>query len=161
ASPNYDFLWTVRDFPKLAWVYDTPYFLFNKTKKDATVPDGELVGYTKDYEVRRLRAPGIVSPVQGTGALPPGPARAGSGTRIAALNWLKSDIAYLDRVLAYDGFGGPGDAPDATVLKAFRQDSPGDEADIAAEVDVHKPSTFVARESWHPRWHAFVDGVEV
>jgi hypothetical protein len=28
------------------------------------------------------------------------------------------------------------------------------------EVEVAQPTTFVARESWHPRWHAYIDGVE-
>ena len=81
--------------------------------------------------------------------------------RNAAINWLRSDVAMKDHVLAYDGYGGPGAAPQATVRRAFRQDSPGDRADIIAEVDVTAPTTFVARESWHPRWHAYVDGVEV
>ena len=24
-----------------------------------------------------------------------------------------------------------------------------------------QPTTFMARESWHPRWHAYIDGEEV
>jgi hypothetical protein len=46
------------------------------------------------------------------------------------------------------------------VLRSFRQDSPGDAADIIAEVDVSSTTTFMARESWHPRWHAYIDGKE-
>ncbi|MBX3155563.1 MAG: hypothetical protein KF773_06170 [Deltaproteobacteria bacterium] len=159
ASPNYDFVWSVRDFHKLAWVFDTPYFVFERS--NVNQPEGETIGTTEHYEVRRHRTNGLVVPVQITGILPGGPIRSGSPTREAAINWLKSDLPYKDHVLAYDGFGGPGSAPDATVIRAFRQDSPGDEADILAEVEVRQPSTFIARESWHPRWHAYIDGVEV
>jgi hypothetical protein len=160
ASPNYDFVYTVREFPKLAWVYDTPLFLFAKANGNA--PEGEVLGETARYELRRLPAPGIVSPIQVTGVLPEGPSRAGNTVRIAALDWMKSDAPLSDHHLAYFGYGGLFQAPDAKVLRAFRVDpSPGDLADIYADVDVKQPTTFVARESWHPRWHAYVDGDEV
>ena len=160
ASPNYDFVYTVREFPKLAWVYDTPLFLFAKANGNA--PEGEVLGETARYELRRLPAPGIVSPIQITGVLPEGPSRAGNNVRIAALDWMKSDEPLSDHHLAYFGYGGLFQAPDAKVLRAFRVDpSPGDLADIYADVDVTQPTTFVARESWHPRWHAYVDGDEV
>jgi hypothetical protein len=156
ASPNYDFLWTVKDFPKTSWVYDAPILVFAKSNA-ATMPVGDEVLETKNYQVRRLPSPGLVSPVQITGKLPPGrkPARA------QAIAWLRTDQPLKDHVLAYDGFGGPGGEPHGTVVRAFRQDSPGDAADIYAEVDVTEPTTFMARESWHPRWHAYVDRVEV
>ncbi len=161
ASPNYDFVYTVREFPKLAWVYDVPLFLFAKKSKDKDVPDGEVLGQTENYELRRLPAPGIVSAIQITGVLPEGESRASSPVRIAALDWLKSDAPLNDQHLAYFGNGDAGNAPNAKILRAFAVDpSPGDTADIYAEVEVTTPSTFVARESWHPRWHAYIDGVE-
>ncbi|HEY5933129.1 MAG TPA: hypothetical protein VIU61_00760, partial [Kofleriaceae bacterium] len=43
-------------------------------------------------------------------------------------------------------------------VRSWRTDSPGDDADIHAELDVKAPSTFVIRESWHPRWRAYIDG---
>jgi len=156
ASPNYDFLWTVKEFAKNAWVYDAPILVFEKTHVDK-MPVGEEILETKNYQARRLPAPGLVSPVQITGTLPPGrkPAHA------AALAWLKTDLPLKDHVLVYDGFGGPGVEPHGTVARAFRQDSPGDAADIYAEVDVTEKTTFMARESWHPRWRAYLDRVEV
>nr|MBA2540201.1 hypothetical protein [Deltaproteobacteria bacterium] len=160
ASPNYDFVYSVREFPKLAWVYDVPLFLFAKASGGA--PDGEKLGETSRYELRKLPAPGIVSPIQITGVLPEGESRAGSAVRLAAIEWLKSSDPLSDHHLAYFGEGGLFQAPDAKVLRAFRVDpSPDELADIYAEVDVKQPTTFVARESWHPRWHAYVDGVEV
>jgi len=160
ASPNYDFVYSVREFPKLAWVYDTPLFVY--AKKNGNAPPGEVIGSTANYELLRLPAPGIVSPIQITGVLPEGESRAGSPVRKAAIDWLKSDAPLSDHHLAYAGYGGPGPAPDAKVLRALSVDpSPGDMADIYAEVEVHQPTTFVARESWHPRWHAYVDGTEV
>jgi hypothetical protein len=156
ASPNYDFLWSVKDFPKNAWVYDAPILVFLKSNA-ATMPVGDEILETKHYQARRLPSPGLVSPVQITGTLPPGrkPARA------AAIAWLRTDLPFKDHVLVYDGFGGPGGEPHGTVARAFRQDSPGDDADIYAEVDVTETTTFMARESWHPRWHAYIDRVEV
>jgi len=156
ASPNYDFLWTVRDFTKNAWVYDAPILVFEKTNA-SSMPAGDQIFETKHYEVRRLPAPGLVSPVQITGTLPPGRMPA----RTAAIAWLKTDLPQKAHVLVYDGFGGPGAEPHGTVTRAFRQDSPGDAADIYAEVDVTETTTFMARESWHPRWHAYLDRVEI
>ncbi|MEO8700469.1 MAG: hypothetical protein ABI867_10515 [Kofleriaceae bacterium] len=161
ASPNYDFLWSVRDFPKLAWVYDTPLFEFARSSA-STAPEGEVLGQTRRYELRRLPAPGLVSPVQVTGTLPAGESRAGSPVRVAAIEWLKSQAPMDDQFLAYDGNGSAGPPPAAKVIRAFAVDpSPGDTADIYADVEVEQATTFVARESWHPRWHAYVDGVEV
>ena len=52
----------------------------------------------------------------------------------------------------------PGDAPTQRIT---RQASPGDAPDIIAEVAPTVPSTYVIRESWHPRWKVFVDGAAV
>jgi hypothetical protein len=154
ASPNYDFLWnTNKDFTRTSWVYDAPYLVFQKTNA-AQMPAGTEVLETENYMVRRLPAPGLVSPVEVTGTLPAGRKPA----RTAAITWLRSDDALKDRVLAYDGSGGHGEPPHGTVTRSFRQDSPGDQADIYAEVDVTGSTTFMARESWHPRWHAYIDG---
>ncbi len=155
ASPNYDFLWTNRDFAKNAWLYDAPYLVF-ATSNVASMPKGEDLGHTQDISVRRLATPGLVSPVQITGTLPPGRKAA----KVDALAWIKSDLPLKDHMLAYDGFGDAGDPPAGKTLRAWHQESPGDAADIVAELEVEKPTTFVVRESWHPRWHAYIDGDE-
>lgn len=160
ASPNYDFLWSVRDYTKNAWVYDAPYMQLDKSR-GANLPVGDVVVETEGYVVRRLPAPGLVSPIQITGVLPEGPSKANSEVRKAAITWLRSDLPLKNRHLAYHGSGLAGPPPMGTVLRSWRQDSPGDEADIVALLDVTAPTTFVARESWHPRWHAYVDGAEV
>jgi hypothetical protein len=156
ASPNYDFLWTVKDFAKNAWVYDAPIVVFQKSNADKS-PKGPTIFETKNYRAIRLPAPGLVSPVQVTGALPAGdkPAHA------AAIAWFKTDEPTKDRVLAYPGSGAAGPAPHGSVTRAVQQDSPGSAPDIHAEVEASAPTTFMARESWHPRWHAFVDGAPV
>ncbi len=158
ASPNYDFLWnTSKDFLRNAWVYDAPYLVTEKAKS-VVIPGEQVVFETKDYTVRRLPAPGLVSPVQVTGTLP---ACTKKSVRAAALDWFRSPQALEDRVLAYQGSGGAGGPPHGRVVRAYRQDSPGDAPDIVAEVDATAPTTFMARESWHPRWHAYIDGHEV
>ena len=159
ASPNYDFLWTYRDHVKNAWIYDAPYLVFDKGRGQR-MPLGDTVGGTEHYEIRKLPTPGLVSPVQVTGVLPPGYKNKGKG-HLAALAWEKTEAPLQDKVLAYDGFGGVGPAPHGHTIRAWRQDSPGSDADIVAEVQADAPTTFVIRESWHPRWHAYVDGNEM
>jgi len=159
ASPNYDFLWTNRDHVKNAWIYDAPYVVFDKARGQR-MPVGDTVGTTANYEIRKLPAPGLVSPVQVTGVLPPGYSNTGVGHK-AALEWIKSDAPMKDEVLAYAGSGGPGPAPKGRTLRSWEQDSPGSEADIVADVEADAPTTFTIRESWHPRWHAYIDGNEV
>ncbi|MBV8761143.1 MAG: hypothetical protein JO257_27855 [Deltaproteobacteria bacterium] len=159
ASPNYDFLWTYRDYVKNAWIYDAPYLVFDKSRGQK-MPVGDTVGGTDAYEIRRLPSPGLVSPVQVTGTLPPGYRNTEPGHK-AALEWEKTEAPMKDQVMAYAGSGGAGPEPKGKTLRSWRQDSPGSEADIVAEVQADAPTTFVIRESWHPRWHAYVDGNEV
>ena len=189
ASPNYDYLWYAvsqwHDYSKTSWLYDAPYLVFLKSAgvklapgdtllitrtkkpvlddpndKNAFWPKVHLVDAPGSYEVRKLPSPGLVSPIQITGILPPGN-RKGQPGREAALAWLKSDGPLADHMLAYDGSGPETDVPSGRTLKSWRQMSPGDDADIVAQVDADKPTTFVIRESWHPRWRAYVDGTEV
>jgi len=156
ASPNYDFVWsTSKEYLKNAWVFSAPYLVFQKSN-GSKMPAGEQVFETKNYLVRRLPAAPLISAVEITGTLPPGRKAA----HTAAIAWYRTDEPTKDRVLAYDGSGGPGGPPRATVVRARRQDSPGDAPDLVAEVDARAPTTIMARESWHPRWHAYVDGVE-
>ena len=162
ASPNYDFLWTVKDFAKNAWVYDAPIVVFQKSNAEKS-PKGPTILETKNYRAIRLPSPGLVSPVQITGTLPVDQKAA----HAAAIAWFKTDEPTLDRVRIYPsaalGFdfvaGFP--APHGTVTRAVQQDSPGRTPDIYAEVEAREPTMFMARESWHPRWRAFVDGAPV
>jgi hypothetical protein len=158
ASPNYDFLWTYRDFVKNAWIYDAPYVVFDKAR-GAKMPVGETVGGTDNYTILRLPSDGLVSPVHITGTLPPGYHNGEPGHK-AALDWTRTDAPLKDEVLGYAGTD-PGPEPHGKTIRSWRQPSPGNEADIVAEVDDEAPTTFVVRESWHPRWHAYVDGNEV
>jgi hypothetical protein len=138
-------------------VYDAPYLVVPKTNAPA-IAGATTVFETKDYAVRRMPAPGLVSPVEVTGALPAGLRPA---VHAAALTWFRSDQPLKDRVLEYPttaGLGGLRVAPHASVTGARRQDSPGDAPDIVAEVDATAPTTIMARESWHPRWRAYIDG---
>jgi hypothetical protein len=159
ASPNYDFLWTQRDYVKNAWIFDAPYLVF-ATARGKNMPIGETLGATANFEVRKLPSPGVVSPVHVTGVLPPGYSHKEAGHK-KALEWIKGEQPMKSEVLAYDGFGGAGDVPHGRTIRSWHQDSPGDDADIVAELDVQAPTTFTVRESWHPRWHAYLDGEEI
>lgn len=160
ASPNYDFLWTQRDYAKNAWIFDAPYLVF-ATAQGSKITVGEIIAKTVNYEVRKLPSPGLVSPVHVTGTLPPGYSHKEQGHK-KALEWVKSEQPMKDEVLAYAGFERGNNAPPAgRTLSARRQDSPGSEPDFVAELDVERMTTFAVRESWHPRWRAFLDGREV
>lgn len=160
ASPNYDFLFSVRDVAKNAWVFDAPYFVFEKSKA-VGLPVGEVVFETPRYLVRRLPTAGLVTPIQITGVMPGGPVKKDTEARKAALAWMRTGMPLENRHLAYAGSGPKTEPPAGKTLRSWRQDSPGDEADIVAEVEVTAPTTFVIRESWHPRWRAYVDGKPV
>jgi len=160
ASPNYDFVWSVRDFKKLAWVYDTPYLTYNKDKQ-VGLAEGPVIAESTTFAMRRLPTDSLVAPIQVVGILEGGRTGAGSPARAAAIAWLRGDQPYKNLHLGYAGYGGKTDVPHGRVLRAWRQDSPGDQADIVADVEVTAPTTFVIRESWHPRWHAYVDGKEI
>lgn len=157
SSPNYDFLWTNRDLAKSAWTYDAPYLVFQRTSSQR-MPPGETILQTDHYELRKLRAPGLVSPMHVVGVLPAG-YRTGELGHVMSLAWGKTSLGSADRVLAFAGWGGVGPAPQGRVIQARRQHSPGGTADIVAEVEAAGTTTFGVRESWHPRWRAFVDGI--
>jgi hypothetical protein len=160
ASPNYDFLWTQRDYVKNAWIFDAPYLVFMRSL-GSKMPVGQTIGLTLNYEVRRLPTPGLVSPVHVTGVLPPGYSHKEQGHK-EALKWIKGDQPMRDEVLAYVGSEGMNRAPPGgRTLRAWRQDSPGSDPDIVAEVEVTHMTTFTVRESWHPRWHAYLDDTEI
>jgi hypothetical protein len=157
ASPNYDAVWTERDAVKDAYVFDAPLVLLDKARASEIV-SGEVIASTEHYQLRLLNSPGLVSPVEVTGELPDGRVAA----HTAALAWLKTPQPMKDRVLAYVGSrAGLSTPPAGHVVSYRRQLSPGDEPDIVAEVEATAPTTFMVRESWHPRWRAFVDGAEV
>jgi hypothetical protein len=164
ASPNYDYLWWLvaqqKDYVKTAWIFDAPYLVF-MTSLGSKMPIGETIGKTVDYEVRRLPSPGLVSPVQVTGVLPPGYSHKEPGHK-KALEWMKGESPMKDEVLAYVGSEhGNSEPPAGRTIRSWRQDSPGSDPDIVAEVEVERTTTFTVRESWHPRWHVYIDDDEV
>jgi hypothetical protein len=160
ASPNYDFLWSQRDYVKNAWIFDAPYLVF-MTSLGSKLPLGQTLAKTPNYEVRRLPTPGLVSPVHVTGVLPPGYSHKERGHK-KALEWIRGEQPMKDEVIAYEGWSaGNMDPPAGRTLRSWRQDSPGSDPDIVAEVEADKTTTFTIRESWHPRWHAYIDDAEV
>lgn len=159
SSPNYVFLWEEKDITRTAWIFDGPYVMFARANA-AKIPDGETVVETPSLAVRRLPSPGLVSPVTIVGTLPPGRFAA----RAAALEWMRGPGPMNDELRQYAGGpplpAAPATPTDAPTLRITRQASPGDAPDIIAEVAPAAPTTYVIRESWHPRWKVFVDGVQ-
>jgi hypothetical protein len=170
SSPNYVFLWEANQVSgadaikgnmlRTAWIFDAPYVMFARASASA-IPDGETVVETPALAVRRLPSPGLVSPAVIVGTLPPGRFAA----RAAAIDWLRSGALQRDELRQYAGGPPlPATPPDvdpravARTRRVTRQASPGDAPDIVAEVEADQPTTFVIRESWHPRWKVFIDG---
>ncbi len=153
SSPNYVYLWEQQDPTRSAMIYDAPLVLLKKQNEDQ-VAGGTVIMSTEHYELKSFPSSGLVVPVQVVGTLPPGrePARA------RGIVWVKSDQPLKNEVLAYDGFGGAGPVPQGLVLAYSRQPSGGADPDLTADVEATAPTTFEVKESWHPRWVAFLDG---
>jgi hypothetical protein len=147
SSPNYAYLWELRDrdAARAAWVFDAPLVLAPRGDQHA----GDVVFATAAYELRQLPAPGLVGPVEIVGALPPGR----DAARRETVRWLSSELPWQHQVLAYAGSGEAGPLPRGRVLEVDRGGSW-----ISARVAADAPTTFVIRESWHPRWRATIDG---
>jgi hypothetical protein len=155
SSPNYVFLYELRlseHAARAAWLFDAPLVLSRRFVASQFTGATELAA-TDDLVLLQLPAPGLVSPVQVMGELPPGRAPA----RAAALRWLASSLPDEGRVLAYHGHGVAGPPPAGRVLASERR-PPGDGPDLVASVEAAAATTFVVRESWHPRWRATLDG---
>jgi hypothetical protein len=147
SSPNFVYLQAGPDAQHAAWVFDAPLVLTTPERgKDL---GGELLAATAHFELRQLPAPGLVSPVQVVGFLPAGRL----WPRAMIKHWQLSDDALHDRVLVHQGHGGLGPPPAGTVTRSWR-----DGSTIVADVVAGAPTTFVIRESWHPRWRITVDG---
>jgi hypothetical protein len=153
SSSSYVYTWELRDNDprRAAWIFDAPYVLALATRT-GEVPGAELVATSGYYALMRYPAPGLVGPVQVTGTLPPGRKAA----RKEAVRWLWSEAPYQDQVLAHAGSGGAGPPPQGRVVDWRRGGSW-----IAADVEADAPTTFVVRETWHPRWRATLDGAPV
>lgn len=147
SSPNFVYLQAGPDATRAAWIFDAPLVLTNHERGKGV--GGELLKETAHHELRLLPSPGLVSPVQVTGELPAGR----KAMRKAALRWQASDEPMAGHVLAHHGHGTAGPPPDGDVLRSWRSGSW-----LGAYVDVRTTTTFVIRESWHPRWRATVDG---
>jgi hypothetical protein len=150
SSPSYVYQWELRDRDpaRTAWVFDAPLVLI-KSARSGELAGGVVLARNDAYELRELPAPGLVGPVRVMGALPAGRAAA----RKAAVRWLWSEQPFENRVLAHHGHGDAGPAPSGQTLAVRRGPST-----ISADVIAEGTTTFVIRESWHPRWTARIDG---
>ena len=147
SSPNFVYLQAGPDAAHAAWIYDAPLVLTTPARGKEL--GGELLASTANHELRWLRSPGLVGPVHVVGFLPPGKLFA----RAAIKDWQASAASMRDEVLVHHGFGGLGPAPAGETLATWRRDS-----SIGALVEARAPTTFVIRESWHPRWRIWIDG---
>jgi hypothetical protein len=156
SSPNYVYQFEQSDPERSALIYDAPYVLLHRDQEDK-VPGGIELASTDTYMLKEFPASGLVVPVHVTGTLPPGrwPARD------AGIKWLKSDAPLKNEVLAHDGSGGAGPLPQGEVIAYSYQPSPGDQPDYTFDVEAQATTTFMIKVSWHPRWHAFLDGAPV
>ncbi len=145
SSPNYAYHRNLEDPARVAWVFDAPLVI----ARPGDLGIGEAVKTTDAYELRVLPAPGLVSPVQVTGELPPGRYAA----REAGLRWLASELPLQNKALAHHGADTTSWPPRGRTRSVTRGDST-----IRAEVEAEATTTFIVRESWHPRWRATLDG---
>lgn len=148
SSPNFVYHRDISDAARAAWVFDAPLVI----ARPGELPIGEVLVSTAAYDLRLLPAPGLVGTVQVVGELPAGRIAA----RAAGLEWLASEQPLRNIVLAHHGAGARSLPPRGHTLSVTRGDS-----SIRAEVEAEAATTFIVRESWHPRWRAFLDGAAV
>jgi hypothetical protein len=147
SSPNFAYHRNLEDPARAAWVFDAPVTI----ARPGELHIGQALKTTNAYELRVFPSPGLVGPVQVTGELPAGR----NAARAAGLRWLSSDLPLQNKVLAHHGWGGAGLPPRGRALWMTRGDST-----IRAEVEAEAATTFIVRESWHPRWRATLDGAQ-
>lgn len=147
SSPNFFYLHANPEPWRAAWIYDAPLVITNHERGPNI--GGELLASTEHFELRELPSPGLVSGVQVVGELPPGRDRA----RKVVLEWQRSSQPMNNQVLAHAGHGIAGPPPDGDVLDIRRAPST-----ITARVVARATTTYLVRESWHPRWTATLDG---
>jgi len=147
SSPNFVYLQAGPSATTAAWIYDAPLVL--TTHERGKEIGGELLTETAHFELRQLPSPGLVGPVAVTGALPAGK----KAMRAAVKAWQASDEPMANHVLAHAGYPATGPTPDGEVTASWR-----DGSSIGADLVVRATTTFVIRESWHPRWRVTIDG---
>ncbi len=158
SSPNYVYQWELRDHRAdlEAYAFDAPLVLNKITDQDELDAGSEVVAQGDYYEIRSYPSPGLVGPVHVVGTLPPG--RKAARTR--TIEWLWSDDVLRDRVLAHAGFGGEGPDSHGYTIESARHGG-HITAEVMVDDSADTPTTFAIRESWHPRWHATLDGKPV
>jgi hypothetical protein len=170
SSPNYVFLWEQQDPTRSAYIYDAPLVILKADQED-NVSGGTVVMKTAHYELKEFPASGLVVPVHVLGTVPIEWDRTDKNGKLIGRyserdairqgiikHWLRTDMPMRNEVYAYPRSGDAGDLPEGIVIAYSRQPSGGDDPDITADVQASKPTTFEVKESWHPRWVAFVDG---
>jgi hypothetical protein len=157
SSPVFAYAWSLRnaDPARVARVFDAPLLLM-RLNHVRFIHDGEVVWQGRTYQLRRFEAPGLVGPVEVVGTLP----AERRARRAAALDWLTSELAMRDQVLADPPPAGGSTPPVGRVQEVARGDSQI-RARVRADTPAPALTTFAIRESWHPRWHATLDGREV
>ena len=123
ASPNYDFLWSVRDYAKNAWIYDAPYLVFATRER-------EHAARRRDHRAdRALRAappararPGVADRAHRRAAARP----RGRG-RKAAIEWLQAPTCRTATATSSTtATARPAPRPTRRCAAPAAPDSPGD-----------------------------------
>jgi hypothetical protein len=148
SSTNFVYLWETPGPIRSAWQYDAPLILTNKLRG----PDigGTVLASTEHFELRELPSPGLVSAAQIVGEIPPGSRKQ---MREVVLRWQRTDQPMHEQLLAWPGSGIAGPPPDGDVVEIKRGRS-----QIMFKAQVRTRTTYLVRESWHPRWVATIDG---
>jgi len=157
SSPVFAYAWALHkaDPARVARVFDAPLLLM-RVNHARFIGHGEVVWQGRTYQLRRFDAPGLVGPVTVMGTLP----AERRARRQAALDWLTSEFAMRDQVLA-DPLPAGGSAPPAGRVLELARGPSEIRARVRVDDDALGATTYAIRESWHPRWHATLDGREV
>ena len=149
SSANYEFV-RAADAITHARAFNVRYLLAHESNPAAR--RGLDVAFTAGaHRLLVLPAVGYFSPVRLVGAAPPDR----EGRRRAALAWLDSDAPADDRYLVVGGTPPPTGSGTGRVLQESETFS---RYDARVEVTGTGPVAFLLRATYHPGWHAAVDG---
>jgi hypothetical protein len=150
SSANYIYL---MDFPICAHgrLYGARWILADRSQ-EKMCSDARVVHRTEHYSLLELPNVHLFEPIAVTGSV----RESRNLRRYDAFEWLRSQAPQRSEYLAVGSESEPARQPQGRVV----EESSGQPYAAAVSVDGPSPTTFALKVTWHPGWHATIDGAD-